>query len=55
MKGKVLWSKAMMSMSRLPLSLSFFFFVEIWPHKPCNYDNYICFSSMHKLSFDDKF
>ena len=55
MKGKVLWSKAMMSMSRLPLSLSFFFFVEIWPHRPCNYDNYFYFSSMHKLSFDDKF
>ena len=25
MKGRVLWRKAMMPMSRLPLSLSFFF------------------------------
>jgi len=41
MKGKVLWSKKMMSVSRLPLSLPFFFFVEIWPH--CNYDNYFVF------------
>jgi len=55
MKGRVLQSKAMMPMSRMPLSLTFFFFVGIWPHKPCNYDNYFCFSSMHKLSFDDAF
>ena len=44
-----------MHVSRLPLSLSFFFFVGIWPHRPCNYDNYFSFSSMHKLSFDDEF
>ena len=49
MKGRVLRSKEMMLMSRLPLSLSFFFFVGIWPHRPCNYDNYFSFSSMHKL------
>ena len=46
-------SKAMMPVSRLPLSLSFFFFVGICLHRPCNYDNF--FSSMHKLSFDDEF
>jgi len=55
MKGRVLWSKAMMPVSMLPLSLSFFFFVGIMPHKPCNYGNYFSFYSMHKLSFDDEF
>ena len=50
MKGRVLQSKVMM-----PVSLSFSFFVGIWPHRPCNYDNYFSFSSMHKLSFDDEF
>ena len=54
MKGRVLQSKAMMLVSRLPLSLSFFFFVGIWPHRPCNYDNYFFIFSMHKLSFDDE-
>ena len=54
MKGRVLQSKAMMLVSRLPFSLSFFFFVEIWLQRSCNYDNYFCFSSMHKLSFDDE-
>ena len=39
----------------MPLSLSFSFFVGIWPHRPRNYDNYFLFSLMHKLSFDDKF
>jgi len=53
MKVKALWSKAMMPVSRLPLS--FFFFVGLWSYKPCNYDNYFLFSSMHKLSFDVKF
>ena len=36
MKDRVLRSKAMMPMSRLPLSLSFFFFVRIWLYRPCN-------------------
>jgi len=35
MKGRVLRSKAMMPVCMMPLSLSFFFFVGIWPHKPC--------------------
>jgi len=34
MKGSVLRSKVMMHVSKLPLSLSFFFFVEIWPYRP---------------------
>ena len=50
MKGRVLWSKAMMSLSRLPLSLSFFFFVGFWPYRPCNYDN-IIFYFLQCISF----
>ena len=49
LKGRVLRSKVMMPVSRLPLSLSFFLFVGLWPYRPCNYDNYFLFSSMHKL------
>ena len=41
MKGRVLWRKAMMPVSRLPLSLSFFF--GIWQHRPRKYDNYFVF------------
>jgi len=55
MKGRVLRSKAMMHVTSMPLSLSFFFFVGCWLYRPCNYDNYFCFSSMHKFSFDDEF
>jgi len=36
MKGKVLRSKAMMPVSRMPLSISFFFYVGIWSYRPCN-------------------
>ena len=54
MKGRVLRSKAMMPVSRLPLSLSFFSLLEFWSYRPCNYDNYFYFSSMHMLSFDDE-
>ena len=42
-KGRVVWSKVKMLVSKLPLSLSFFFFVGIWLHRPCNYDNYFFF------------
>ena len=55
MKGRLLQSKAMMLVSRLSLSLSFLFFVGIWLYRPCNYDNYFCFSSMHMFFFDDDF
>ena len=58
MRSKVLSSKTMMPMSRLPLSLSFFFssLLEFWSYKPCNYDNFLFyFSSMHMLSFDEEF
>ena len=54
----MLSSKTMMPMSRLPLSLSFFFssLLEFWSYKPCNYDNFFFyFSSMHMLSFDEEF
>jgi len=54
MKSMVLRSKARMSVSKLPLSF-FFFFVGIWLHRPCNYDNYFCFSSMHMVFINDKF
>ena len=43
MKGRVLRSKEMIHVSRLPLSLSFFFFVGLWPYRPCNYDNFFIF------------
>ena len=55
MKGRVLGSKVMIPVSRLPLSLSFFSLLEFWSYRPCNYDNYFYFSSMHMLFFDDEF
>jgi len=55
MRDRALRSKTIIPVLRLALSLSFFFYVGIWPHRPCNYDNYFLFDSMHKLSFDDEF
>ena len=62
MKSRVLRSKAMILVSRLPLPLPFFFssLLEFESYRPCNYDNYFYFSlmrmsSMHMLSFDGEF
>ena len=52
-RSRVLRSKAMMPLFRLPfVYFLLFFIVVIWWHGPCNYDK---FYSMHKLSFDDEF
>ena len=53
--GNKLEPERKMHVTSMPLSLSFFFFVGCWLYRPCNYDNYFCFSSMHKFSFDDEF
>ena len=44
----MLRSKVMLPMFRLPFLFFFFFIVEIFPHRLCNYDY---FHLMHFLSF----
>ena len=44
MRSRVLRSKAMMLVSRLPSVYLFFSsLLEFWPHRPCNVDNYFIF------------
>jgi len=45
-RSKVLQSKAMMLVSRLPSIYFLSSLFEFWSYRPCNYDNYFYSSSM---------